>query len=958
MQSFLEEVAAYLLKKYPDITGELCIVTPNRRAGLFLRRHISSALTKPIWAPDILSIEDFINRISGLEVCDSLTLLLELYSVYKALEKDPEDLDSFIKWAPGLLRDFDEMDGAMAPRKELYAYIRDIRYIETWNPDGSPLTPFQQNYLGFIEKMDRYHQSLATRLTAKGMGWQGLSSRLAAERLGQQGGDTIPWKKIIFTGFNALTKAEEQIIQHLLEQGKADYLMDDDPYYTDDPDHEAGHFIRKYRKRFKLETPKKESCFSGGEKNIHVLGIAKQVNQARLAGNLLQHGQGISLDEQTAVVLADEHLLIPMLSALPEKLTDLNVTMGYPLSKTNMFGFFDAIFQLYIRAISGKQASDKKIAWHHKDLQRLFSHSNSRLLFDDMIDEGGVAELRDDMNRSNQLFISYEALLSLTPNPDRFSEAFFFLEQDYRSQPAEIFAMLLQLVGTFDRLFRKKAAMQGGDIVNTPFFADFESLYYFAKLFRRMEAFSRDFSIAAPLKTFWKLFRQVSREIQIPFSGEPLKGLQLMGMLETRSLDFNNIIILSANEQIIPKPKNSHSFIPYEVKKRFGIRLSHEVDAIYAYHFYRLLQRAKNVYLIYNTQSEDIGSSEKSRFITQLQYELPSFNEKMMIREAVISLPPEGLRTEKTLSITKTDHIMERLKHMASRGLSPSALSKFINCPMQFYLEKIARLEESEALEETLEASTLGSIAHGVLEELYRPFAGQVLQFDHLEAMNKGLEKKLLLHFQQEYRGGNISTGKNHLLYHLFHRYLINYLSAEKKHLGQIKENGQELTMLKLEHTMRGDLTIDNPEVPIHKVHITGNADRIDRMGNTIRVLDYKTGNVKDNELKFGDWQTPFVSASQSKSFQLLVYAWLYRQDAQEECAIEPGIISLRKPGKSPFHLEHPGGGKMIEEEEIADIERELKTLISTILNPSIPFHQTEDEENCTYCAFKKICNR
>ncbi len=954
MSTFLEEVTGHILNNYGDKTGDICIVTPNRRAGLFFRKYFAAAISSPMWAPEILSIEDFLNKISGLSISDRLSLLLEFYNVYRETEGDSADsVDVFFTWAPALLHDFDDVDSAMAEPGKLYSYLEDIRYIDTWNPDGSELTPFQKNYLGFVGRFGHYHRILASRMMEKKMAWQGLSSRQAA-RIISEGGAALPWEKIIFTGFNALTQAEESVIDSLLKQKKAEFISDSDPYYENDQAHEAGRFIRKYRNKFPGRAEKKEKSYFSSPKKIRIYGVAKNVNQARLAGNIISDTTGPNTDENTAVVLANEDLLIPVLNSLPPEQQNINVTMGYPLSKTNMFEFFDTIFNLHLRAVMPE--GKKEPEFYYKDLQRLFSHSSTRLLWDK--DKGGEwsRELLRQLGRSNLGFCGYTELQKLSGSRV-FPGIFSFLRENWQKDPAGIFGVFTGITARLDSLLREKAGSQGSDIVNTPFFVDFESLYYFARIFRQMENFMERFPFISTLRILHRLTRHAGAETRLSFSGEPLKGLQVMGMLETRSLDFKNIILLSVNEDILPKKKSSNSMIPYEVRKSFGLRLYHDQDAIYSYHFYRLLQRAENIYLVYNTQAQDIGSNEKSRFITQLQYELQSFSPATDIREEIIPLKPPAGQKEEGIIIPKTDDILEKLYKAAQRGFSPSALSTYINCPLQFYFERVLRIEESEDVEETMEARTIGTIVHGVMEDLYRPFAGGVIVADDIDSMSGHLGTALEKRFEQEYAGGNIAYGKNYLLSKLTRRYIENILKEEKRMLLRWAGEGRALQILGLESFLRASMTVSTAEGN-KSVVIHGKADRIDMLGGVTRVIDYKTGKVEGSALSFNEWGAPFENSEKAKNFQLLCYAWLYHKNHPEAASVEPGIISTRQAGRGLQTMKFPGGKGALGPAELQNTEQELSSLISVIMDPDIPFEQCMEEKNCTYCPFTNVCNR
>ncbi len=957
MAAFLEEIMDDILEKHPGQTGDICIVTPNRRAGLFLRKYLAERVTEPIWAPDIFSIEDFINRMTGYEICDKLHLMLEFYDVYSDIEKEQaEEADSFFSWAPAVLRDFDDIDHALANRGKLYDHLVSARYIDTWNPDGSEMTAFQKKYLAFLNKLNTYHDRLADHLTTKGMAWQGLSSRKAAQ-MTSSGTAGLQWSKVVFTGFNALTHAEETVIKNLVREGKASYHIDADPYYADDPMHEAGRFIRKYSKTFNLqETFREKDFFGGGGKRINIYGVARQVNQARLAGNLLNDGKGLTRDEDTAVVLADENLLTPLLNALPESIESINVTMGYPLNKTNMFEFFDSLFKLQLNAYR-PSSKKEKMAYHHKDLRRFFSNSLTMLNWEARQGRDLSLSLLQAINTSNLSYCTYENLCDLSQDEKSFAKAFSFLSSDWDAGSFDIFGALTELAGRFDRLLREKAAQQGKDIVKTPFFADFESLYHFAKMFRQMQGFTKRFPFLLQTKTLYRIIRQGASEMRLPFTGEPLEGLQVMGMLETRSLDFKNVLILSVNEDILPKPKTSHSLIPYDVKKSFGLRLYHDQDAIFAYHFYRLIQRAENVTMVYNTQTQDIGSSEKSRFVTQLQFELPQYNPRVQINEEIVSLPPPVDQKPAHIAIEKSPDILEKLDEISRKGFSPSALARFIQCPLHYYFERIAGIEETDAVEETLEARTLGSVIHAVLEEMYSPLAGKVIRTGDIDSMEKNLDALTEMSFQKEYSGGKMDTGKNLLLYHLTNRYLHNMLKAERQDIRDAAQVNRHITLVSVEEFLKATLLVPESSGQ-RQVTLRGLADRTDRKGDVVRIIDYKTGAVKQSELTFKDWSEPLNDPGKAKSFQLLCYAWLFHKNHPGETRLEPGIISTRTPGRGSLTLVHPEGKGVLEPGHLLLFEEALQQLVAHILDPSSPFTQTDDEENCRYCPFRVSCRR
>ena len=958
MQSFLEEVAVYILEKHANLSGEICLVTPNRRAGLFLRKHLSKKVNKPTWAPSFLSIEDFVNRISEYQVVDNLSLMFHFYQVYLDIEKSKANsIEDFLPWGRILLKDFDEIDSALEKPESLFEYLHDLKYIETWNPDGTALNDFQNNYLSFFKKLGIYHQALVTFLDQQNLAYQGMSYRKAARLLKENPG-ILPWEKVIFAGFNALNQAEESIIDCLVREGVAEILSDADPYYEENLKHEAGHFLRKYRKKWNIPLGQEKSSRFGSEKNIRVMGIARQVNQAQLAGNILENNETLAMNEQTAVVLANENLLVPVLNALPEKANAINITMGYPLVKTNLFGFFEALFQLFLSAERLDASSRKETpSFYYKDLLRLFSNTCTALLWDT---RAGLAKLNlviQKISFSNKIFYKFDELAPADITEPGFGEAFPFLSERWTDNPGRIIPALRKLSDQLERAFRKKAAEDFGTLQQSPFFIDFEALYYFGRIITRLETLFAGQEAIHDIRTFWKIIKLSAQETRMAFSGEPVEGLQIMGMLETRNLDFKNIILLSANEDVLPKGKSNNSFIPFEVRRKFGLQVHSDKDAVYAYHFYRLLQRAENIFLIHDTESDGMSSNEKSRFITQLEHELPAFNYGIKITNQLVSLSPSIKTSLPVISIPKSPEILQRLREMASRGLSPSSLNTFIRCSLKFYLEKVARLSETEEVEETIDASTLGNVVHGVLEDLYKPFTGKILLPGQLSAMLDQVGSLTIQRFREHYPDGEITSGKNLLLFSLAKRHIENFIRAEMTILETEQEKGIHLTLLGTEAILQGSLAVMTGG-ELLEVNIRGKADRIDKLGNTVRVVDYKTGKVLPSELKITDFESLAEDIKYDKAFQVQAYAWLYKQSHPEQESLESGIFSMRnlKAGFLKSEVDAKALTEVTNPEEA--FQSQLEKVVQRIMDPDLPFTQTEREDNCKYCPFQALCGR
>lgn len=960
MQAFLEQVALKILEKHENDLLQVCVVTPNRRAALFLAKHFSNLIKKQSWAPEVMGMEDFAGKISRLSISEPVTLILDLYHVYEQMEGEKaEPLDEFLKWAPLLIRDFNDIDAHVAEPEKLYSNILDLKNIEAWNPDGSPPTVFQKKYISFFEKTYTYHKKFKNHLKEKGTAYQGLAYRQAAEMI-TEGRANVPWAQIYFTGFNALNYAEEVIIRTLTRNGKAKSFWDADKYYLNNKHHEAGIFLRKYFDQWNPdEIDFIGDHFSIKSKKINIYGVAKNVNQAKLAGNILSSfpTENIS-NHQTAVVLANEELLLPLMNSIPENIDTLNITMGYPLRKTSLYSFFDSVFQLHLTTYRMKTArKDSDTAFYHKDILRILNHPMMKILWDK--DEASLTEILKKISGSKRAFFTFPAIASFCNHGDWLKERFGFLFEALALDITRSLEVMDQLIKVLHKSFVARAKEKGILLQTSPWFTDFESLFPLGIIIRKLGILTNENKPINDFRLLFMLFQAMAKETKLPLSGEPLSGLQVMGMLETRNLDFKNIIILSANEDILPAAKSNNSLIPFDVKAKFGMPVYKEKDAIYAYHFYRLLQRAENIHIIYNTQARDLGSSEKSRFITQLQMEMPAWNPNIVIDEKIIALPSASDDFDHEIIIQKTPEIFEKLEEINTNGFSPSTLNNYIRCSLFFYFRHIAGISENETVEETMEARTLGIVLHETLEQLYNDtnILGKELKPEYIDDMLKSVEKVMMESFERNYSGGDITSGKNLLLLKVAGRYLKNFLILEKKSLEGLQAENKHLIYLRSEEILKATSEIHlngNPKT----INFKGFADRVDQLDGTIRIIDYKSGKVEKDELRFSQWPDVTQNTKLGKSFQLLMYAMLYKQTHSDVGEIIPGIFSLRNIRSGLLTLLFPGGKESIGENAISEFEKELQELMQEIFSENIPFERTKDIDNCKNCDFRIVCNR
>ena len=954
MQSFLEKTVDHLYAKHGDAISDLCIVLPNRRAGLFLKTYFAKKLDKTFFAPTIFATEDFVALLSELQNAETTTLLFELYETVKVCNKNnSETFDEFSKWGQTLLSDFNEIDRYLVDHKRLFGNLKDIKELETWSLNGEELTDFQKQYLDFWQLLGTYYEDLQKRLLEKHQAYQGLAYRIVAEdpevRVKKH-----PWKKIIFAGFNALNKAEEVIIEKLLDAGMAEIIWDTDHYYADDKIQEAGRFYRKhdtsgkYKKKAENNIDIKENLLGTEAKNISVIGAAKNIAQAKVAGNIIsdiqQHSPSL---QNTALVLADENLLFPVLHSIPKDLKDINVTMSYPLRNTPIAGYFDLIFSLHENA-KAIQTGKSNYSFYHADIIKLLAHPYTNIALYKKEERLSAKPIIELIQKRNIVFASHTTIEKHLA--DEQLAAWSILKPFFRhwQQPSDA----IQCMNYVIDVLKEGIVAQQDKTDENKASLELEYLFAFTKISKRIQALMDEYhSSIDTIKTLRSILNLIIRGTGLPFYGEPLMGLQVMGMLETRTLDFENVVLLSCNEDILPSAKTVNSFIPFELKRYFGLPTYSDKDAIFSYHFYRLLQRAKNIYLLYNTESDALGGGEKSRFVTQLLHELPKVNPNVKISEQLVNIPILADPGNEII-IHKTPEIMERLDKMAEKGFSPSTLNKYRNCSLQFYFHSIAKLKEVEEVEETIGADTLGNVVHEVLEQLYTPFIGKNISAENVKSMLPLTDELTSNSFEKHYSKAEISYGKNLLTYKVALKFINNFLKEEIATITEASKNSKPLFIKALEEELHTTIDIGKP------VKILGKADRIDNFGSQVRIIDYKTGQAENKELQIEEWEELIDNSELAKSFQLLSYAYMYQKmNPHLSNNICSGIISFRKLSEGLKTVKIHKEDKL-SMEHLNEFELQLKTILSGLFNKENPFLQTTETSNCEYCSFKGICGR
>jgi hypothetical protein len=914
--SFLDKIAQVLIQDYSDTLSDTIVVLPNKRAKIFLIEALKKQVNTNILSPEIISIEDFIQDIAAIRTVDPIELLFEFYEVYLSIteKSSQQSFELFANWAKMLLQDFNEIDRYLLDPNYVLSYLKDIEDIKKWGIEVENKTQLLENYIDFWKLLPNYYQSLYAHLLKKGIGYQGLIYRQAVDNL-IPFSKTITDKKYVFAGFNALNASEEKIIQHLIACDQAQIYWDADQTFLNDPYHDAGLFLRRFKANWKhyKSNPFEWIANDFAEaKNIQVIGTPKTIGQAKIAGTIIEKiisdSPGTSLDK-VAVVLGEENVLVPLLYSLPSTVGALNITMGYS-SKNNPAQILIAkLFKMHTNALS---RNAKSYVLYYKDVLDILTHP--------LVEPyAKTAELVHTINQNNYTFITHQKVLDLHHEP---TELFSLLFTKWDNGSMAVLQMLSNLLLTIKNNLSNDNEEE--KITKAFVFAIFKVINKLINYYSQHEHIDK-------IDTLHAIYKQVIDLAEVSFEGEPLNGLQIMGVLESRVLDFDTVIVTSMNEGKFPAGKSQNSFIPYDVKRELGLPTFKEKDAIYTYHFYHLLQRAKNIYLLYNTESDGLDAGEKSRFITQLEVEKqPNHNLSHEIYNAVL---PET--AYKPMVIEKSDRVMDRLKEIANVGFSPSALTSYIRNPIQFYFQKILRIREVEEVEENIALNTLGTIIHETLKVLYEPFIGKFISEAAIENCFKLIDAEVLKQFKAVYKEGEIKKGRNLLAFEVAKRNVSNFLKVE---LESIKA-GDAIKIIALEKTFQRTLT--HPSLPF-PVLIKGNVDRIEERNGTIRIIDYKTGKVEKASVTLKTWKGLTEEIKNDKIIQVLAYAFMYENVVNGK-PIEAGIISFKnlKSGFLPFNFKEERDSEFIINDTIMNNYLEqIVLLLQEILDQEIPFEE------------------
>ncbi|HNZ43729.1 MAG TPA: PD-(D/E)XK nuclease family protein [Bacteroidales bacterium] len=951
---FLKKTADYLLKNHPEDFGSITVVLPNRRAGIFLKKYLSELIHKPVFLPKIVSIQDFVLGLSAMNMADEITLLVELYKSYAAVKpSEPETFDEFLHWGGKLLQDFDELDQHLAETEFVFSYLKEDKNLALWALDKKPLSEFQKNYLEFYGLLHDIYLDFTARLYERGTGTYGMACRRVAGLLKTSDDVVNSHPAVVFAGINALSASEEFIINCFYQNAKAELLWDGDEYYVKDTLQEAGSFIRRYLSQWDRE----ESKWIDNElltqpKKITLVAVAGKVGQVKYAAreiaSLLAHGVK---SEQISVVLNEESLLIPMLNSVPQDIEKFNITMGYPMRFSSVYNFIESVFLLHENAERFRNIKNaKEPLFYHKDLQKLFNHN-----FVSNIDGGGHL-LVSMLKGQERIFYTRDEVNHLLSKcfqtvPGPLAKLF---EPWYQQASKAVECLTGFITFIKEEIFSKRGL-------------DAEFLFAAIKIFSRITAVSETAGLTLPANTLHQLFSQYVSQTRVPFVGEPLNGLQIMGMLETRTLDFDTVFLLSVNEGVLPKAKSGTSFIPHGIRVDANLPTYKQNEEIFAYHFYRILQRSKNIYLIYNTQPDDMGGGERSRFVNQVVHELPKKNPLVTIDELFVTFPPEK-NSIQPMAIKKDQAVVERLAALAKKGLSPSALNVYRKCGLQYYYSYVAGIWEAEELSETIDSKELGDHIHEVLDSLFKPYENAVLTEDVVSGFLDYYEAILEKVYYSDKPGTyDRKSGKNLLIYNVIRDYLRKFIVTQ---LEIVREHQKEKILHKVlstEKDLRHSLELGDDSM-VKTLLLKGVADRIDLIGNNLQIIDYKSGNTGGKNFDIYKLLADEQDYRNDYCFQVLLYLWLYNKQHPGErhegqyC----GVWSMRRIEEGISNVcydEFPEKSRSpklyaMQAEHLEAFEQMLMNILKSLFNRDEDFVQTGNEENCELCPYALICGR
>jgi len=963
MDYFLQHIAKSMHSEFGNNLNRHCMIFPSRRAGLYFLKYLGNEIKKPVWSPSVLTINDFFRNLSSLQVAGNEILLFELYKVYRKIKKSPGSFDDFFFWGDMLINDFDDIDKYLVDPSQLFRNILDLKNIDQqfgslekeqvevirqfWiNFDPGSLTGEKSAFLSIWGVLNDIYTTFREYLRKKNIAYEGMIFREVADAIPQK----LPgnkWDMFHFVGFNALNNCEKKVMEWLRKEGRARFYWDyDSSFITGGLFTSAGLFIRNNLASLGNDMPdgwNYSTFLSSGNRQVvrRAIETSSDVAQAKLIPKLLREIPGLTAENahHTAVVLPDENLLIPVLTSLPEEAGDINVTMGYPLRQTQIYSLVKALLLLQ----KNIRTDNDKMFFNYTDVQTVLRHVMTITLT-----EGDEREILDEIISSNLFWVPASLLIKSERTARIFKRA---------ATPEELSDYLRGLLTGLACAESTSTPEDGKPDVQKSVTNEF--IYRIILLLNRLDQVISGEGYDFTTGTYSAILDTMLKNQSVPFSGEPLSGIQIMGLLEARALDFKNLVILSVNEGILPGASAGSSFIPFSLRESFGLPDNEHHNAVYAYHFFRLLERAENVTFVYNSSSEGLRNGEMSRYLLQMKYE-PSLCPEFLTHGSKIRT-----RGPVKESLSRTGYHSALLKGLYfdsgnGRLLSPTAINTWLNCRMRFYYRYVNRLKEPGMISEEIDAALLGTLLHDIMKNLYKDFVGRVLQVSDLEAIIKNkqaLEASIERAIETGFRCGvkSFTSGNEIIAADILIYYLTSILKKDLEYAP--------FTIIDLEEFYSFGITFGDGEDK-RKVVAGGKIDRIDLKDGIVRLVDYKTGtaaeSVNSSEALFEDDRRRDLDAW----LQTLLYceAFLEKNPGR---TVRPSVCRVNKPG-SAFGSDRLRLRLDRKSEIIVDdysIVRDaflngLRLTLGTIFGDDEPFRMTSHTLKCGYCPYSRLCQR
>lgn len=968
MEKFLERVVADLWARYGENVGELKVILPNVRTRVFFVDALAKVASRPVFSPEFVSIDTLMTNLSGLERVDPIVAITELYQIYTGYgpeeEEKRETFDSFYHWGEVLLNDYDSVDKYLINADMLFSNIADLKEVDAameeyltkdqieivrrfWREfDATHRTSFhKEEFLTVWRRLLPVYHDFRKRLEEMGVGYTGMIYRRAAELLHDHKAE-LPEGRYVVVGFNALSMAEKRLFSHLKTAHEADFYWDWDEYYLNDEKQEAGLFVRQNLKDYPAPASFTPGSSFAEPKQINVISTASDSLQCKYVSEFVADvlKKDKKIDRDTAIVLTDEGLLSPLLYSLPDSIEAVNVTMGYPLKATLAYSFTERLLQLQQRARLSRAG---KLSFYHKDVEGLLGHPYVVALDGEL-----CKSLRSDLIKRGRMYVDVAQLVGHHPIIDKiFSHC---------PQREELGAYVQAVLGEI-----VKVEVAAEDKARRALRRECFGLI--CEAVTKVDNSLRECRVEMKLATYVSLLRRVLQGVRIPYSGEPLSGVQVMGILETRNLDFKNVVLLSMNDDNFPSGRlNDISFIPYNLRYAYGMPTPQHNEGVYAYYFYRLIQRASRVDMVYCSVPNDRATGEQSRYVYQLDFESPH---KLNRIEKSLNV---SLAESKNFVVEKRGDVMRRLEAFLvedsegkCRHLSPSAFNNYMECPLKFYFGTIAGLRAEEEIEEGVDDAAFGSIFHKAMELLYTPMVERKLSpAEYLSTITpEQIHSRVIQAITEEYFAGEEVPeeeygGNLRLVADTAEKYIRDCVIP----FDRSPERGV-YEVYRLEQPMTSEFCFEESR----SVKFFGLSDRIDKMPDgSLRIIDYKTGSLHKDFAGLKKLLSRLPEGRNGAVVQTLIYSMM-AQSMQREGRLDgrgatPSLYYVRflsQKEYSPLLNDTSSGLPVNSYNDYAEeFEATLSEVLGEMFSPEKPFVATDDAKVCEWCDFRKLCRR